>query len=56
MIRNRDQQIPIIAMTAQVSKDYKEDCLAAGMNDYITKPVSLKKLIEILKKYLGDFE
>ena len=51
MIRTRDQYVPIIAMTAKALKEDKEDCLAAGMNDYITKPVSLGQLKEVLAKY-----
>ena len=52
MIRQCDDQIPIIAMTAKALKEDKEDCLQAGMSDYLTKPVSLDELKEILKKYL----
>jgi len=41
-------QIPIIAMTADASKEDRDNCLEAGMNDFITKPVSLKTIQEIL--------
>jgi len=44
--------IPIIAMTAMAMKGDREQCLAAGMNDYITKPIEPQKLSELLNKYL----
>ncbi|MFW6263823.1 MAG: response regulator [Thermotogota bacterium] len=56
MIRNQDQHIPIIAMTAKALKEDRDTYLVCGMNDYITKPVSLDQLFETLKKYLGEFE
>ena len=56
MIRKKDQQVPIIAMTAKALKDDKEACLAAGMNDHMTKPVSLDQLKEIINKHLGKVE
>jgi PAS domain S-box-containing protein len=56
MIRSQDQQTPIIAMTAKALTEDKEDCLAAGMNEYISKPISLEMLKLILKKYLGAAE
>ena len=52
MIRQHDRQIPIIAMTAKAFEEDKEKCLAAGMNEYITKPVSLEQLKEALVKHL----
>src|SRR6056297_2841955 len=52
MIRNRDQQTPIVAMTAKALKEDKEACLSAGMNDFISKPVSLDQLKETLKRFL----
>jgi len=52
MIRQHDMQIPIVAMTAKAYKEDKDTCLASGMTDYITKPVSLDQLQALLKKYL----
>ena len=46
-----DHEIPIIAMTARAMKGDKERCLQAGMNDYISKPVSLQSLIILMEKW-----
>jgi CheY-like chemotaxis protein len=49
---NNLTQIPVIAMTANAMKGDKEQCMAVGMNEYLKKPVRLKEIIEIIKKYL----
>ena len=44
--------LPIIAMTANVMKGDREKCLAAGMNDYLPKPVNKDQLYAALCKWL----
>ena len=43
--------IPIVAMTAHATSDYRDRCLAAGMNDYTTKPVEPRKLLETIERW-----
>jgi PAS domain S-box-containing protein len=50
----RDHTIPVIAMTARVMTGDREECLEAGMNDHLAKPVDPKALAEMLDKWLGD--
>ena len=45
-------RIPIIAMTAHAMQGDRERCLEAGMNDYVSKPVSPQALAEALEKWL----
>lgn len=40
----------ILAMTANAMKGYREECLSAGMDDYISKPIQLDALVEALSK------
>ncbi len=48
-------RIPIIAMTANGMSGDREICLEAGMDDYISKPVSKDKLMEAIQKW-GEIE
>ncbi len=43
---------PIIALTALAMRGDRERCLAAGATDYLAKPVSLKKLVQMIEEYL----
>jgi CheY-like chemotaxis protein len=44
------QNVPIIAITAGTEKRRKAKCIAAGMNDYIPKPI-IKGIIEEITKW-----
>jgi CheY-like chemotaxis protein len=50
------QHIPIIAMTARAMKGDREECLSAGMDHYISKPIRREELIEVLAQYSDDNE
>ena len=45
-------QVPIIALTAQSSPGFREQCTAAGMNDYLSKPYEEHALISVLTRWL----
>jgi signal transduction histidine kinase/ActR/RegA family two-component response regulator len=45
-------QIPVIALTALAMPGDRERCLAAGMVDYCSKPISLQQLSEVVARYL----
>ena len=44
-------RVAIIAMTAEVMEGYRERCIAAGMDDFIAKPVRLDNMIDALKRW-----
>jgi len=48
--RGTERHVPIVAMTAHAMRGDREACLAAGMDDYVSKPISSRDLCEKLER------
>ena len=48
----RNHRVPIIAMTANAMQGDRQECLDAGMNDYMSKPIAPKALADVLDTWL----
>jgi CheY-like chemotaxis protein len=51
-IRKSNNQVPVIALTADAFPEREQECLTAGMNDRIVKPISLQQLDNVLERWL----
>ena len=47
-------QVPIVALTAHAMKGDRERCLAAGMDDYLAKPLQIDEVKAVLRRWLGE--
>ena len=50
--RGSPNHLPIVAVTANALQGEAERCLAAGMDDYISKPIAMPALMAVLKKWM----
>ena len=49
---NNPVRVPIIALTAQAFPDDRERCLAAGMDDYVSKPINAAQFIATVRRWI----
>jgi CheY-like chemotaxis protein len=48
--------LPIVALTAKASDSDREQCIAAGCNDYVVKPVDTRHLVDVIVPWLRPRE
>ncbi|MDL1963890.1 MAG: response regulator [Deltaproteobacteria bacterium] len=53
-LSDRPEHVPIIAMTAHAMAGHRQECIDAGMDDYVSKPVNPEEVIEVIERQISD--
>jgi signal transduction histidine kinase/DNA-binding NarL/FixJ family response regulator len=52
--RGTNSHIPIVALTGHAREEDRECCFTAGMDDHVSKPISLEKLVQVIDRHTGN--
>lgn len=52
-LRHKNLKMPVIALSANITKKSKDEALSSGMQDYITKPFTRDAILDLLSRYLS---
>lgn len=52
--KGTSRHMPIVAMTANATAKDRQSCMEAGMDEFITKPISLEKINRVLERYIKN--
>lgn len=55
IIKEADNNIPIVAQTAYAMEEDRDKCLTAGCDDYIAKPINIEEFLTIIKNVLEKY-
>ena len=55
-VKGANAQIPIVCLTADVFKETKEAIFSAGMNDFVTKPIEMRRLFQLLGHWRNQID